>query len=116
MEKFNKICSSILSSIEDKSYDSYEDAIIAKVKELGISDEGLATLLETNNYLDQFDHMYNKLSSTKARGTTRSAWLQEEILNIGNKHNLEGTQIEDLIDGIADECKASLNATLEKGE
>ncbi len=116
MQTFDEILSSILKAIESNPTMNVDDVIAAKMQELGLSAEGQKTLAETNAYLDAYNEMYAKLQAAKAEGETRASWVQDEMLQIADKHNLSDEQKQQLISDIAAQCEEGLNKTLTEGE
>ena len=116
MESFDSILASILKSIEDNPSSNVDEVIAAKMTELGLSAEGQATLAETNACLEAYHEMYSKLQAAKAEGESRNSWVQEELLQIANKHNLSDEQAEQLVADVAKACEEGLKTTLTEGE
>lgn len=116
MESFDSILASILKSIEGNPSSNVDEVIAAKMSELGLSAEGQATLAETNACLEAYHEMYSKLQAAKAEGESRNSWVQEELLQIANKHNLSDEQAEQLAADVAKACEEGLKTTLTEGE
>ena len=116
MNTFEEILTSMLKAVEENPSANVDDVIAAKVAELGLSPEGMKTLEETNSYLEAYDEMYQKLQAAKAEGESRSAWIQDELLSIGDKYNLTDEQKEALIGSISEACEKELKQTLSEGE
>ena len=116
MESFDSILASILKSIEDNPSSNVDEVIAAKMSELGLSEEGQTTLAETNACLEAYHEMYSNLQAAKAEGATRNQWVQEELLQIANKHNLSDEQAEQLVADVAKACEEGLKTTLTEGE
>ena len=116
MESFDSILASILKSIEDNPSSNVDEVIAAKMSELGLSTEGQTTLAETNACLEAYHEMYSKLQAAKAEGESRNSWVQEELLQIANKHNLSDEQAEQLVADVAKACEKELETTLTEGE
>jgi len=116
MESFDSILASILKSIEGNPSSNVDEVIAAKMTELGLSAEGQKTLAETNACLEAYHEMYSKLQAAKAEGESRNSWVQEELLQIANKHNLSDEQAEQLVADVAEACEKELKTTLTEGE
>ncbi len=116
MNTFDEIVTSILKSVEKNPSKNIDEVIAEKMAEMGLSAEGQKTLAETNKYLEAYDEMYAKLLAAKAEGETRDSWIQEELLQIADKHNLSDKQKEQFISDVAKACNDSLNETLKGGE
>lgn len=119
MNSFDEILSSILISIEEDPSANIDDLLAKKMNELGLSEEGIKTLAETNSYLETYHETYLKLQKAKSdedEPATRDEWLQTEILNVADKHNLTDDQKEQLVSELSSACRESLNSTITKGE
>ena len=116
METFESILASILKSMEENPSSDVDEVIATKMSELGLSAEGQATLAETNACLEAYHEMYSKLQAAKAEGESRNSWVQDELLQIANKHNLSDEQAEQLVADVAKACEEGLKTTLTEGE
>lgn len=116
METFETILASILKSMEENPSSEVDEVIATKMSELGLSAEGQATLAETNACLEAYQERFSKLQAAKAEGESRNSWVQEELLQIANKHNLSDEQTEQLVADVAKACEEGLKTTLTEGE
>lgn len=116
MNSFDEILTSILKTIEENPSADIDQLIAVKMAEMGLSEKGQKTLSETNTYLEAYEEAFNRLQETKREGETRTAWLQEELLNISNKHELTDGQKEQLMSEISNVCQDNLKTTLTEGE
>lgn len=112
MKSFDEILTSILKEIEENPTANIDELLAVKISELGISEEGMKTFQETSKSLESFDEMFAELQVAKSKGDTRSEWVQEQILNIGDKHQLTDEQKEQLITDIASVSEKNLESTL----
>ena len=116
MESFDSILASILKFMEENPSSDVDEVIATKMSELGLSAEGQATLAETNACLEAYQEMFLKLQAAKKEGESRNSWVQEELLQIANKHNLSDEQAEQLVADVAKACEEGLKTTLTEGE
>ncbi len=116
MNSFDEILTSILKSVESNPSENINEVIAEKLSEMGLSAEGQKTLEETNKYLEAYDEMYAKLQAAKTEGNSRESWIQDELLQIADKHNLSDEQKEQFISDVAKACEEGLKTTLNGGE
>ena len=62
------------------------------------------------------DGMDALIEAAKAEGESRNSWVQEELLQIANKHHLSDEQAEQLVADVAKACEEGLKTTLTEGE
>ena len=116
MNSFSEILTSILKTVEENPSADIDELLAKKMSEMGVSEESINTLQETNSFLEAYDAMYAKLQAAKKDGDTNVEWVQGELLCIADKYNLTDEQKEELITGVSVACEDSLKTTLSKGE
>ena len=116
MNTFDDLLTEILKAVEENPSSNVDEVIAKKVAEMGLSEEGVKTLEETNSYLEAYNEMYEKLRAAKESGESRVAWIQDELLLIADKHQLTDEQKEQLIADVSAACDDALKTTLKEGE
>lgn len=109
MNTFDEILKSILKTVEDNPTANIDGLLAAKMTELGISAENKKLQQETSRYIDAFDEMNKKLQEAKDQGVTRKQWIQDEIIAIADKHQLNDEQKEQLFNSLAHGFNDSIN-------
>ena len=116
MNTFDDILTEILKAVEENPSSNVDEVIAKKVAEMGLSEEGVKTLEETNSYLEAYNEMYEKLKAAKEENVERTKWIQKELLLIANKHQLTDEQKEQFIVDVSTSCDNALKTTLSEGE
>lgn len=116
MNTFDEILTEILKAVEENPSSNVDEVLAKKVAEMGLSEEGVKTLEETNSYLEAYNEAYERLKAAKEEGESRVAWIQDELQSIADKHQLTDEQKEQLIADMSASCENALKTTLEKGE
>lgn len=78
-QTFDDILAALLEEYEKNPAQSVDELIGKAVQEAGLSEENKQFLKETNDCIDAFAEKMASLTEAKEEGTSRKAWLLEQM-------------------------------------
>lgn len=115
-QTFDSILSDILKSIENQPEENIDQILAGKLAEAGVSSEGQELLEATNETIEAFEKKKASLRKAQTEGSSRQAWMQEQLHSMVAEQNLAEEEKDKLIAGIAEEYNSAFKNFIEKGE
>lgn len=104
----------MLEQLENNPDQDIEVLVKGKCEKMGVSEESMALLSETNEYIDGFAEKMTTLQKAKEEGKSRKQWMLEEMDRI-----LEGRDEQEkaeIVSAISDAGENVNNETLNEEE
>lgn len=113
-KNFEDILTSMLEQLDENPDQDVNALIKDECEKMGVSEESMALLSETNEYIDGFAEKMAALQTAKEDGKSRKQWMLEEIDRI-----LEGRDEQEkaeIVSAISDAGENVNNETLTNEE
>lgn len=113
-KSFDEILTSILEQLENNPDQDIDVLVKGECEKMGVSEESMALLSETNEYIDGFAEKMTALQKAKDEGKSRKQWMLEEMDRI-----LEGRDEQEkaeIVSAISDAGENVNNETLNEEE
>ena len=113
-KNFDEILTSMLEQLENNPDQDIDVLVKGECKKMGVSEESMALLSETNEYIDGFAEKMTTLQKAKEEGKSRKQWMLEEMDRI-----LEGRDEQEkaeIVSAISDAGENVNNETLNEEE
>ena len=113
-KNFDEILTSMLEQLENNPDQDIDVLVKGECEKMGVSEESMALLSETNEYIDDFAEKMTALQKTKEEGKSRKQWMLEEMDRI-----LEGRDEQEkaeIVSAISDAGENVNNETLNDEE
>ena len=113
-KNFDEILTSMLEQLENNPDQDIDVLVKGECENMGVSEESIALLSETNEYIDGFAEKMTTLQKAKEEGKSRKQWMLEEMDRI-----LEGRDEQekaDIVSAISDAGENVNNETLNEEE
>ena len=113
-KSFDEILTSMLEQLENNPDQDIEVLVKGECEKMGVSEESMALLSETNEYIDDFAEKMTALQKAKEEGKSRKQWMLEEMDRI-----LEGRDEQEkaeIVSAISDAGENVNNETLNEEE
>lgn len=94
LNTFDAILASLLESAESNPEMDIETLLVAKAKELGLSDKAISEIVEVNSFIDKIDDKESELSEVRSKGGTRATFITDSLESA--TVSLSDTDIENL--------------------
>ena len=76
-EKLKEMLASMLKDLDGGK--TVEEIVETKMKEAGLSEESMAAVMKSMEYVDRLDAAHESLKKAKAQGASREEWLNEKV-------------------------------------
>ena len=113
-KSFDEILTSMLEQLENNPDQDIEVLVKDECEKMGVSEESMALLSETNEYIDGFAEKMASLQKAKEEGRSRKQWMLAEMDRI-----LEGRDEQEkaeIVSAISDAGENVNNETLKDEE
>ena len=113
-KSFDEILTSMLEQLEKNPDQDIDVLVKGECEKMGVSEESMALLSETNEYIDDFAEKMTALQKAKEEGKSRKQWMLEEMDRI-----LEGRDEQEkaeIVSAISDTGENVNNETLNEEE
>lgn len=113
-KNFDEILTSMLEQLENNPDQDIDVLVKGECENMGVSEESIALLSETNEYIDGFAEKMTTLQKAKEEGKSRKQWMLEEMDRI-----LEGRDEQEkaeIVSAISDAGENVNNETLNEEE
>ena len=113
-KNFDEILTSMLEQLENNPDLNIDMLVKGECEKMGVSEESMALLSETNEYIDGFAEKMATLQKAKEEGKSRKQWMLEEMDRI-----LEGRDEQEkaeIVSAISDAGENVNNETLNEEE
>ena len=113
-KSFDEILTSMLEQLEKNPDQDIDVLVKGECEKMGVSEESMALLSETNEYIDGFAEKMTALQKAKEEGKSRKQWMLEEMDRI-----LEGRDEQEkaeIVSAISDAGENVNNETLNEEE
>ncbi len=113
-KSFDEILTSMLEQLENNPDQDIDVLVKGECENMGVSEESMALLSETNEYIDGYAEKMATLQKTKEEGKSRKQWMLEEMDRI-----LEGRDEQEkaeIVSAISDAGENVNNETLNEEE
>ena len=113
-QTFDEILTSMLEQLENNPDQDIDVLVKGECEKMGVSEESMALLSETNEYIDGFAEIMAALQKAKDEGKSRKQWMLEEMDRI-----LEGRDEQEkaeIVSAISDAGENVNNETLTNEE
>lgn len=113
-KSFDEILTSMLEQLENNPDQDIDVLVKGECEKMGVSEESMALLSETNEYIDGFAEKMATLQKAKEEGKSRKQWMLEEMDRI-----LEGRDEQEkaeIVSAISDAGENVNNETLNEEE
>ena len=113
-KSFDEILTSMLEQLEKNPDQDIDVLVKGECEKMGVSEESMALLSETNEYIDDFAEKMTALQKAKEEGKSRKQWMLEEMDRI-----LEGRDEQEkaeIVSAISDAGENVNNETLNEEE
>lgn len=113
-KSFDEILTSMLEQLENNPDQDIDVLVKGECEKMGVSEESMALLSETNEYIDDFAEKMTALQKAKEEGKSRKQWMLEEMDRI-----LEGRDEQEkaeIVSAISDAGENVNNETLNEEE
>lgn len=113
-KNFDEILTSMLEQLENNPDQDIDMLVKGECEKMGVSEESMALLSETNEYIDGFAEKMATLQKAKEEGKSRKQWMLEEMDRI-----LEGRDEQEkaeIVSAISDAGENVNNETLNEEE
>ena len=113
-KNFDEILTSMLEQLENNPDQDIDVLVKGECEKMGVSEESMALLSETNEYIDGFAEKMATLQKAKEEGKSRKQWMLEEMDRI-----LEGRDEQEkaeIVSAISDAGENVNNETLNEEE
>ena len=113
-KNFDDILTSMLEQLENNPDQDIDVLVKGECEKMGVSEESMALLSETNEYIDGFAEEMAALQKAKDEGKSRKQWMLEEMDRI-----LEGRDEQEkaeIVSAISDAGENVNNETLNEEE
>lgn len=113
-QTFDEILTSMLEQLENNPDQDIDVLVKDECEKMGVSEESMALLSETNEYIDGFAERMVALQKAKEEGKSRKQWMLEEMDRI-----LEGRDEQEkaeIVSAISDAGENVNNETLNDEE
>ena len=113
-KSFDEILTSMLEQLENNPDQDIDMLVKGECEKMGVSEESMALLSETNEYIDGFAEKMATLQKAKEEGKSRKQWMLEEMDRI-----LEGRDEQEkaeIVSAISDAGENVNNETLNEEE
>lgn len=113
-KSFDEILTSMLEQLENNPDQDIDVLVKGECEKMGVSEESMALLSETNEYIDGFAEKMTTLLKAKEEGKSRKQWMLEEMDRI-----LEGRDEQEkaeIVSAISDAGENVNNETLNEEE
>lgn len=113
-KSFDEILTSMLEQLENNPDQDIDVLVKGECENMGVSEESMALLSETNEYIDGFAEKMATLQKAKEEGKSRKQWMLEEMDRI-----LEGRDEQEkaeIVSAISDAGENVNNETLNEEE
>jgi len=113
-KSFDEILTSMLEQLENNPEQDIDVLVKGECEKMGVSEESMALLSETNEYIDGFAEKMTALQKAKDEGKSRKQWMLEEMDRI-----LEGRDEQEkaeIVSAISDAGENVNNETLNDEE
>ena len=113
-KSFDEILTSMLEQLEKNPDQDIDVLVKGECEKMGVSEESMALLSETNEYIDGFAEKMTALQKAKEEGKSRKQWMLEEMDRI-----LEGRgeqEKAEIVSAISDAGENVNNETLNDEE
>ena len=78
-QTFDEILTSMLEQLENNPDQDIDVLVKGECEKMGVSEESMALLSETNEYIDGFAEIMAALQKAKDEGKSRKQWMLEEM-------------------------------------
>ena len=78
-KSFDEILTSMLEQLENNPDQDIDVLVKGECEKMGVSEESMALLSETNEYIDGFAERMAALQKAKEEGRSRKQWMLEEM-------------------------------------
>jgi hypothetical protein len=113
-QDFDNLLTSLLESYDADEKKDVNAFLVKKQKELGLSDQSISSLNETNEWIDAFDKNAKDLDDAEKSGRSRKSWMKSRIDDIlEGKTDEEKTNVANIILNSNEEI---INQSLSKEE
>lgn len=113
-KNFDEILTSMLEQLENNPDQDIDVLVKGECEKMGVSEESMALLSETNEYIDGYAEKMATLQKAKEEGKSRKQWMLEEMDRI-----LEGRDEQEkaeIVSAISDAGENVNNETLNEEE
>ena len=113
-KSFDEILTSMLEQLENNPDQDIDVLVKGECEKMGVSEESMALLSETNEYIDGYAEKMTTLQKAKEEGKSRKQWMLEEMDRI-----LEGRDEQEkaeIVSAISDAGENVNNETLNEEE
>ena len=113
-KSFDEVLTSMLEQLENNPDQDIDVLVKGECEKMGVSEESMALLSETNEYIDGFAEKMTALQKAKEEGKSRKQWMLEEMDRI-----LEGRDEQEkaeIVSAISDAGENVNNETLNEEE
>lgn len=113
-KNFDEILTSMLEQLENNPDQDIDVLVKGECENMGVSEESMALLSETNEYIDGYAEKMATLQKAKEEGKSRKQWMLEEMDRI-----LEGRDEQEkaeIVSAISDAGENVNNETLNEEE
>lgn len=113
-KSFDEVLTSMLEQLENNPDQDIDVLVKGECEKMGVSEESMALLSETNEYIDGFAEKMTALQKAKEEGKSRKQWMLKEMDRI-----LEGRDEQEkaeIVSVISDAGENVNNETLNEEE
>lgn len=109
-KSFDEILTSMLEQLEKNPDQDIDVLVKGECEKMGVSEESMALLSETNEYIDDFAEKMTALQKAKEEGKSRKQWMLEEMDRILEGRNEQ--EKAEIVSAISDAGENVNNETL----
>ena len=113
-KNFEDILTSMLERLDENPDQDVNALIKDECEKMGVSEESMALLSETNEYIDGFAEKMAALQKAKDEGKSRKQWMLEEMDRILEER--EEQEKAEIVSAISDAGENVNNETLKEEE
>lgn len=113
-KSFDEILTSMLEQLEKNPDQDIDVLVKGECEKMGVSEESMALLSETNEYIDDFAEKMTALQKAKEEGKSRKQWMLEEMDRILEGRNEQ--EKAEIVSAISDAGENVNNETLNQEE